>query len=128
MPGGGGSGTGSGASSAGRGTGGVERDRLLALIRARIVAQRRYPDLARRRGISGVVRLAFRIRPDGRVTDLVVRRRVDPLLDAAAEEAVRAAAPLPPMDEALEVDLDFSLRAADPGDRAPAGPPPDDEP
>jgi TonB family protein len=106
-PGGAGGGAGQG-SKPGPGSGG-DPQRLLALVRNKIRSHRRYPELARRRGIEGKVEVSFRILPDGRVTELVVRRGADPILDEAALAAVRAASPLPPFPELLTVELDFGL-------------------
>jgi protein TonB len=77
---------------------------------ARIRAQRRYPELARRRGVEGTVRLAFRVHADGSLAALAVRRGADPLLDDAALAAVRAAVPLPPLPGEIEIDLAFRLQ------------------
>ncbi len=101
-------GAGSGSPSMTGGLGSADRSALIAETRARIRSHRRYPELSRRRGIEGVVGLAFRVQPDGHVTDLIVRRSADPALDEAAREAVLAAMPLPPLGE-VEIDLDFVL-------------------
>ena len=90
-------------------TGRGDRDRRAEAL-ARIIAHRRYPDLSRRRGIEGTVRLSFRVAPDGRVIDLRVVKSADPELDDAAREAVADASPLPLFDGRVEVDLDFRLQ------------------
>lgn len=97
-----------GGNGAGGGRGGGDRASLLSDALARIRAQRRYPELARRREIEGRVRVAFHVGGDGRVDRAVVRAGADPLLDDAALDAVRRAAPLPPIGDA-EVELDFRL-------------------
>jgi TonB family protein len=84
------------------------RARLLADAVARIRSARRYPELARRREIEGRVRVAFTVAPDGRVERISVKRSADPLLDEAACDAVRRAAPLPPIGNA-EIEIDFHL-------------------
>lgn len=99
---GGGSGVGGGRSR------GADRQALIATALARIRAHRHYPELARRRGIEGTVGIAFHVAPDGEVSDLAVRHSADPALDQAALDAVRKAAPLPPLG-AVEVELDFHL-------------------
>jgi TonB family protein len=89
--------------------GAIDVRRLIAEATARIRAHRRYPELARRRGIEGTVRLAFRVLPDGRVSELTVRKSADDAsLDEAAREAVLESVPLPPIDFA-EIDLEFRL-------------------
>jgi protein TonB len=75
----------------------------------RIRAHRRYPELARRRGLEGTVTLTFTVAADGSVGGLRVKRGVDPMLDDAALEAVREAAPLPAALGFVEVELDFRL-------------------
>jgi protein TonB len=80
----------------------------VALALERIRAARHYPELARRRGIEGVVRVGFVVDETGRVDRVELRQGVDALLDEAACEAVRRAAPLPPLGE-VEVTLDFHL-------------------
>ena len=82
---------------------------MLDEIRERVRAHRRYPELARRRGITGRVRVAFRIAANGATEHVTVTRAVDPLLDEAALAAVRASSPLPFVDGELAVDLDFTL-------------------
>ena len=105
---------------------GSEAQRLLALVRSKIRSHRRYPELAQRQGIEGKVEVSFRILPDGRVTELVVRRGADPMLDEAALAAVRAASPLPPFPEPLTVELDFGLEDR-PAAGAPAAPQEEEE-
>ena len=104
-----GSGFGSGSrSGTGSGTGSALSPDRLAEILARIRAARRYPELARRRGIEGTVRLSFTVLGPGAPVVTVIRG-ADPALDEAAREAVLAAAPLPAIDGALEVELVFRL-------------------
>ncbi|MSP62335.1 MAG: TonB family protein [Myxococcales bacterium] len=83
----------------------------LALL-ARIRAHRRYPELARRRGIEGTVGLSFSVGKGGAVERLDVVKSAHPALDEAAREAVLAAAPLPLLAGRMEIDLDFRLRDA----------------
>ncbi len=89
----------------------------LAGVRARIEAAKRYPRWARRRGIQGEVDLRFRLGPDGRLLGAEVKRSSGAkVLDQAAVEAVRRAAPFPPAPPGvvrssvwLEVRLAFVL-------------------
>lgn len=106
-----GSATGSGTGAGVGAGGGDERTSLVGLIKQRIAARRYYPELARRRGVEGTVGVSFYIEPDGRVSRLSIRRSADPALDEAAADAVRTAAPLPHVDGALDVDLDYRLGA-----------------
>jgi protein TonB len=119
----GGGGTGGGGDGAGASqrTGGtavaapptIDFGPLRAQAMERIRQQRRYPELARRRRIEGTVTIGFRVAADGGVTGVRVKRGVDELLDEAALDAVRAAAPLPAAlsrDGELEVLLQFYLR------------------
>ncbi len=91
------------------GGGGRAGDGFLADLVARIRAHRRYPELARRRGIEGTVVLRFSVRPDGRVAALEVIGSADPALDEAARDAVLDAAPLPPVEGPVELPIAFAL-------------------
>ncbi|MBI5500770.1 MAG: TonB family protein [Deltaproteobacteria bacterium] len=65
-----------------------------AAVRAAVDARKRYPPVARRRGISGTVEVAFVVAADGTVAEVrVALPSGAALLDEAALEAVRAAAP-----------------------------------
>lgn len=108
---GGGAGASLGGGSGDRGPSG--RDSALALLAARIRAHRRYPELARRRGLEGTVLLRFSVRPDGGVAGLEIVDSADPALDEAAREAVLAAAPLPPVDGTVTLPMPFRLREHD---------------
>jgi protein TonB len=91
----------------------VDHSALIAQAMERIRQQRRYPELARRRHIEGTVIVAFRVAADGGVGSLRVKQGVDEMLDQAALEAVRSAAPLPAAlsgDGELEVPFQFYLR------------------
>jgi protein TonB len=78
---------------------------------ARIRAARRYPELARRRELEGIVRVSFVVGGDGHPRDVHATHGADPLLDEAAIDAVKRAAPLPVVDGPVEVELDFRLDA-----------------
>lgn len=66
-------------------------------IRDAILAKLNYPTLARRRGWSGKVDVAFLIAPDGNVSDLRIEVSSGfPVLDEKALDAVRSAAPFSP--------------------------------
>ncbi len=85
---------------------------LLRELLARVRAARRYPELARRRELEGVVRVSFLVGADGRPRGARTTRSVDPLLDRAALDAIERAAPLPLIEGAVEVELDFRLDPA----------------
>ncbi len=69
---------------------------FLAQVRRRIDRSKHYPFAARRRHMEGRVTVRFAIRPDGSVDGLEVAESSKmPLLDKAALEAVRQAAPFP---------------------------------
>ncbi|MEJ2091255.1 MAG: TonB family protein [Syntrophobacterales bacterium] len=84
----------------------------LKLIRARILAQRKYPYMARQRHQEGVVRLRFTLCPAGTLSQSVevVKPSGFDLLDKQARQCVLAAAPFPPFPldlkrERLIIDL-----------------------
>ena len=68
----------------------------LTMVRQRIERNKRYPDAARIRRLTGRVTVQFTVLPDGTVADVqVVRTSRRVLLDEAACSAVNAAAPFP---------------------------------
>jgi TonB family protein len=90
--------------------GGVPFEERLAEIRRRIQEALVYPPLARRRSLEGESEVAFEIAPGGAPSAIeLVRSSGSTLLDAAAERAVRAAAPLPPVLGRLRVPVRFEL-------------------
>ena len=106
-----GAGTGSGpGSGSGVGPGGIGSNAdIAALIQARILAHRRYPLLARKRGLEGTVEVVFRVDARGNVVDLRVDKSAGELFDAAAVDAVRASAPLPVCAQPVRVPIRFRL-------------------
>ena len=82
------------------------QNNYLKLIRARILAQRKYPHLARRRHQEGVVRLRFTLSAAGALCQgvQVVKPSGFQLLDTQAQECVQAAAPFPPFPPDLQRD------------------------
>jgi protein TonB len=78
-------------------------------IRDRLV----YPSPARRAGIQGTAELAFTIHEDGHVSAVTIQKSSGyPILDEAAIETVRAAAPFPrpPAPARLAIPIAFRLR------------------
>lgn len=67
-----------------------------------------YPQEARRRGLSGALVLVVAVRADGSLHDVHVRASSgQPILDRAAEEIVRMAAPFRDFPEALREETDL---------------------
>ena len=110
-----GSGTGGGSGKAGEGQGSLGggagalaavQSRYLGLIRARILAHRHYPPLARARHLEGEVRLRFTLNKSGRLSREVeiVKPSGFAVLDEQATECIRAAAPFPPFPPELQKD------------------------
>ncbi len=75
-----------------------------------------YPETSRRAGLQGLIKLWTLIGSDGTVWVVHVRQSVDPLLDAAAVEAVKQWTFKPstagglPVSVWIEVPLEFKLR------------------
>src|SRR5215472_326251 len=86
-------GAGEGAIGAGSGPG----DDYLDRVRRHLQRFKRYPEAALKQKQEGVVTISIRLARDGTVLDVaVVQSSGFPLLDAAALQMVRDAAPLPP--------------------------------
>jgi protein TonB len=82
-------------------------------IQLRIRNKLIYPLEARRAGVQGVAELSFIIHPDGHVSDVGITVSSDSeTLDAAAVEAIYAAAPFrpPPVQARLIIPVAFRLR------------------
>lgn len=78
-------------------TGVASEDAYRPLVLAALARAKRYPLLARQRGLEGVVEIAFTIHPDGRVSSAeVVNPSRHRLLDAAALGMVDRIGSLPP--------------------------------
>ena len=78
-------------------TGAASEDAYRPLVLAALARAKRYPLLARQRGLEGVVEIAFTIHPDGRVSSAeVVTPSRHRLLDAAALGMVSRIGSLPP--------------------------------
>jgi periplasmic protein TonB len=79
-------------------------------VRAAIQSAIHYPRLAREQGIHGTVHIRFRIDASGMPRELSIVVSAGPLLDDAAREAVRRAAPFQSAPGWVRVPVDFSLR------------------
>ncbi|MGH0028740.1 MAG: TonB family protein, partial [Myxococcota bacterium] len=84
-------------------------DRYKALLLARIAAQKRYPAMARRRGIEGDVTLRLRIDAAGDLAGVETLGRAPLVLAKQARTAAQKAAPFPPPPGG-EFAIDFVLR------------------
>ncbi|MDI6854470.1 MAG: TonB family protein [Deltaproteobacteria bacterium] len=94
---------GQGHPGSGSGSLAAAQTRYLGLVRARILAHRRYPPLARARHLEGVVRLRFTLSNTGALSQgvqIVKPSGVD-VLDEQASQCVLAAAPFPPFPPEL---------------------------
>lgn len=73
------------------------------LIKQKIEENKRYPLLARNKGIEGKVWVKFEILKDGKVKDIkVVKSSHHQILDKAAIESIKKANPFPPFPEELK--------------------------
>lgn len=75
----------------------------IALVRARIQAERRYSPMARRRGLEGVVTVHLQLDAAGRVSGIDVEDGAPLLLSKATQQAVERAGPFPPPPDGLGV-------------------------
>lgn len=82
----------------------------LTALRARIEEHKRYPRKAQELGISGEVRVRFRIASDGGLLEVSIPFASHPLLAMAAREAVHRAAPFPPPPPGIERSFSLSLQ------------------
>lgn len=106
-------GTGTGPSAGpGDGTGSSQAglDEILAQIRSRIERAKRYPLMARRRGLEGTSDVSFSIMKNGIVTGLkLARSSGSSPLDEAALATIRRAAPFPYYPKAIRIGIRFAL-------------------
>ncbi|MDJ0869651.1 MAG: TonB family protein, partial [Myxococcota bacterium] len=68
----------------------------IARVRREIGEHRRYPAMARRRGLEGVVVVRLSIDADGGLGEVSTTRKASKTLARATVDAVRRAAPFPP--------------------------------
>ena len=91
------------------------------MVKQRIEEARRYPLWARKKGIQGITRIAFTVRPDGTCRDMkIAGTSGSKILDHEALETLKRAEPFPSIPEkisrspvSLEVGIVFSLQKKD---------------
>jgi protein TonB len=82
----------------------------IVAIRAAIEKAKKYPALARRRGIEGTVTAEFRINSRGMPDEIRITKSSGySLLDNAAKETIISAAPLPSVTGNIEIPITFRL-------------------
>jgi periplasmic protein TonB len=82
-----------------------------AVIVSSIERAKNYPRLARERGIQGVVRLRFRVKPQGNVERVeIVRSSGSDILDTASVNTLYHAGPMPYVNGWVEVPIAYVLR------------------
>lgn len=87
-----------------------EGDPVLLAIMRKIEAAKRYPRIARKMGIEGTAVVRFRLRPKGEVEAVeLAESSGSEVLDKAAQETVREAAPLPFKEGWLKVGIVFKI-------------------
>lgn len=99
-------GKGQGTAGGGPGALAAVQTQYLSLVRARILAFRQYPPLARARHMEGVVRLRFILTHSGALSQgvQIVKPSGFSVLDEQASQCVLAAAPFPPFPPDLRRD------------------------
>ncbi len=84
---------------------------LMAVLHEEINRQKRYPYIAKRRGLDGVATIAFRLGPDGEIAHIqVLESSGYGVLDKAAGAAVARASPLARASTYLESPRDFQVK------------------
>jgi protein TonB len=103
------------ASGGGGGSGGPSDplESYVASVLRRIEARKRYPSLAKSRGIEGTVVVTLWISPAGALDRLEVGGEAPPLLVTSTKEAIQQASPFPPPPAGLpsiRVPIRYALR------------------
>lgn len=82
-----------------------------AVIESQIERSKSYPRPARERGIQGVVRVRFKLKPSGDVAQVEIAKSSGyDVLDAASVKTVYRAAPMPYVSGWLEVPMTYVLK------------------
>ena len=101
-----------GGETAGPAEGGLndERSELLGIIRDMIEKSKRYPLLARRRGIEGTTLVRFRLKTDGSLERIELEKSSGKgILDRESINTVERAAPFPYVKGWLVIPLNYEL-------------------
>jgi TonB family protein len=100
------------ASGTGRSSGiGVVSAEQWAVIESQIERSKNYPRMARERGIQGVVRVRFKLKPSGEVDRVEIASSSGyDVLDAASVKTVYRASPMPYVNGWLEVPMTYVLK------------------
>ena len=81
------------------------------MISSAIERSKSYPRMARERGIQGVVRLRFTVRPQGYVDRVeIVKSSGSEVLDSASVRTVYRAGPMPYVSGWVEVPIAYVLK------------------
>jgi TonB family protein len=103
-------GPGQGPGAPGPGSGENGSNAILAEIHSRIERAKRYPLMARKMNMEGVSYVRFAIGADGQPEGLALKSTSGyPVLDEAALETIRRAAPFPIYEEALVIGIRFHI-------------------
>ena len=98
------------SAAAGSSSGSVSSEQW-AVIVSSIERAKNYPRLARERGIEGIVRLRFRVRPQGDVDRVeIVKSSGSEVLDSASVRTVYRAGPMPYVSGWVEVPIAYVLK------------------
>lgn len=82
----------------------------LATIRKKIMRNKTYPSSAKDKGLTGAVKLAFKINPDGSLSSVrVLKSSGVSILDESALTSVRKSVPLPFYPETIAITLEYQL-------------------
>ena len=82
-----------------------------AVIESQIERAKNYPRFARERGIQGVVRVRFKLKPTGDVDRVEIARSSGyEVLDAASVKTVYRASPMPYVNGWLEIPMTYVLK------------------
>jgi len=90
---------------------GLTSSEAVEAIRDLIERAKRYPPLARRRGIEGTVHVGFKIDKEGRPYEIrIIKGSGFGILDQATIEIIKKASPFPFIDKTIEVPVSFRLK------------------
>ena len=94
-----------------RSVGGGGSNQILTKIKAKIESSKRYPRIALKKKLEGRPTVLFEINPDGSIRYVqIARSSGETVLDNAALETVRRAAPLPNYPNPIQLAIRYELR------------------